>query len=259
MLLPASRSGGCCATVGRLLHSPTTDAARRLAFVPSQSRLASSHFSRHARPVSNPSAADRCPRQTVPECGAHVAPAQPFPVALGPSARRVHQRRPRSHQSGSRSDHGQIRLRFRAAMPHRTQQRGIDPGQPRPRPRVQPIVLLSTFADQAHVARMRHDHFVSQLAPPPTYPRRMHARFQRDLATRHPPEHFLHRLRSRAHSLLQPHAPRFIPHAIPTRTIAQIETDRQLLLGTIPTLLHCYGANLLPCRSPLSLALRARR
>src|ERR1017187_5436726 len=51
MLLPASRSGGCCATVRRLLHSPTTDAARRLAFVPSQSRLASSHFSRHARPT----------------------------------------------------------------------------------------------------------------------------------------------------------------------------------------------------------------
>src|ERR1035437_2299065 len=127
MLLPASRSGGGCATVRRLLHSPTTDAARRLAFVPSQSRLASSHFSRHARPVSNPSAADRCPPQPVPEC------------------------------------------------------------------------------------------------------------------------------------LLQQHAPRFIQHAIPTRTIAQIETDRQLLLGIIPTLLHCYGANLLHCRSPLSLALRARR
>src|ERR1019366_6900982 len=27
-----------------------------------------------------------------------------------------------------------------------------------------------TFADQAHVARMRHDHFVSQLAQQPTYP-----------------------------------------------------------------------------------------
>jgi hypothetical protein len=32
-------------------------------------------------------------------------------------------------------------------MLHRTQQLGIDPGQPRQRPRIQTIVLLATFPD----------------------------------------------------------------------------------------------------------------
>jgi hypothetical protein len=41
---------------------------------------------------------------------AHIASPQPFPVRLRQSARRVHQRRPRSHQSGSCPDHRQIRL-----------------------------------------------------------------------------------------------------------------------------------------------------
>jgi hypothetical protein len=31
----------------------------------------------------------------------------------------------------------------------------------------------------AHIARMRHHHLLSQLAQPPAYPRRMHSRFQR--------------------------------------------------------------------------------
>src|ERR1022692_2251734 len=81
----------------------------------------------------------------------------------------------------------------------------------------------------------------------------MRPRFQRDPAARHSPEHFLHRLRSCAQSLLQHDFALFIQHAIPTRTIAQIETDRQLLLRKIPVLLHCCGANLLHCRSPFYL------
>ena len=85
---------------------------------------------------------------------AHVASAQPLAVALGQSACRVHQRRPRSHQSGSRPDHRQIRLRFRAAMLHRTQQLRINPRQPRQRLRIQPIVFLPALPDQA--ARCAH-------------------------------------------------------------------------------------------------------
>ena len=58
---------------------------------------------------------------------AYVAAAQPLAIGLGQSTCRVDQRRPCSHQSGSRPDHRQIRLRFRAAMFHRTQQLRIDP------------------------------------------------------------------------------------------------------------------------------------
>jgi hypothetical protein len=114
-------------------------------------------FSRHAEPTSGPSVAGRYPSRSIPslysrmrslndsipaisgsiQCGlqlrtqpfrflgihiAHVAPAQPFPVGLSQSACRVHQRGPRSHQSGSRPAHRQVRLRPRAAMLHRTQQ-----------------------------------------------------------------------------------------------------------------------------------------
>src|ERR1039458_729699 len=71
---PAARHG-CYAAVRTLLHSPTTDATTPQAFVPSQSRLASSHSFRRARPASVPSAADRCPLQTDLKCGARPAPA----------------------------------------------------------------------------------------------------------------------------------------------------------------------------------------
>src|SRR5678815_4705234 len=74
---------------------------------------------------------------------AYVAPAQPLAIALGQSAGRVHQRRSCAHQPGSRPDHGQIRLRLRAAMFHRRQQLRIDPGQPRQGLRIDPIILLS--------------------------------------------------------------------------------------------------------------------
>jgi hypothetical protein len=70
MRLPAVASLGCCAAVRRPLRSPTSDAATRPAFVRSRSPLVSSHSCRHAPPASNPNAADRCPLQTAPECGA---------------------------------------------------------------------------------------------------------------------------------------------------------------------------------------------
>src|ERR1700688_1372430 len=83
-------------------------------------------------------------------------------------------------------------------MLHRTQQLRIDPRPPRQRSRIQTVVLLPTLSDQAHVARMRHDHFVSQLAQQPAHPRRVHSGLQRDPTARHGSEHFLHRFGSRA-------------------------------------------------------------
>jgi len=67
-------------------------------------------------------------------------------------------------QPSSRSNHRQVRLRLSAAMLHRTQQLGIDPRQPCQRLRIQPIVFLPALSDQPHIARMRHNHFVPQLA-----------------------------------------------------------------------------------------------
>ena len=58
----------------------------------------------------------------------------------------------------------EIRLRPRAAMLHRIQQLGIDPGQPRQRLRIQPIVLLAALSNQSHFTRIRHDHFAPQIA-----------------------------------------------------------------------------------------------
>jgi len=78
---------------------------------------------------------------------------------------------------------------------------GINPRQPRQRPRIQPIIFPSALSAQAHIAGMRHDHFVSQFAQRPAYPRRMHPGLQRDPAVRHPPKNFLDSLRSRAQSL----------------------------------------------------------
>jgi hypothetical protein len=63
-------------------------------------------------------------------------------------------------ESDARSVWRQIRLRSRAAVLHRTQQLGIDPGQPRQRLRVHAVVSLSTLPDQTHLASLRHDYFM---------------------------------------------------------------------------------------------------
>src|SRR5271169_3232488 len=83
----------------------------------------------------------------------------------------------------------------------------------------------------------------------------MHPGFQSDPAPRHPAEHFLHSFRSRAQPLFEHHLTCFIQHAIPARAIPQIQPDREPLFGKIPDLLRRCGANLLHCRSPLSLVL----
>jgi hypothetical protein len=70
-------------------------------------------------------------------------------------------------------------------MLHRTQQLGIDPGQPCQGLRIHPIVFLPALANQPHVASMRHDHFVSHFTQQPAYPGRMYPGFQRNATARH--------------------------------------------------------------------------
>ena len=70
----------------------------------------------------------------------------------------------------------------------------------------------------------------------------MHPRLQRDSTPWHLPEYVCHRFRSRAQLLFQQHVARFIQHAIPTRSIAQLQTDRQFLLSKF---LLCFDATVL--------------
>ena len=88
-------------------------------------------------------------------------------------------------------------LRFGTAMSHRTQQAGIDSCEPCQRPGIEPIIFSATLADQSHVARMGHDHFVPQLGQLPADPGRMRPGFQRDSTARNPAEHFLDSFRRR--------------------------------------------------------------
>ena len=121
-------------------------------------------------------------------------------------------------------------LCFRAAMPHRTEQAGIDSRQPCQRPGIEPIIFSATLADQSHVARMRHDHFVPQLGQLPADPRRMRPGFQCDPTARNLAEHLLDSFRCRRQFLLQNHFARFIQNAVMAGSISQIQTNRQLVL-----------------------------
>ena len=164
---------------------------------------------------------------------ARVAAAQSFAVRLRQPTRCIDQRRPRPHQAGSRPNHRQIGLRLGAAMLHRRQQLRIDPGQPRQRLGIQPIIFPPALSDQTHVARMRHDHFVAQFAEQSAHPGRMH------------PVSSAIRLRGIAPNTsliafgVVPTCcsnrifARFIQHAIPAPAITQVQTDRQLLWGKI--------------------------
>src|SRR5437660_11960125 len=58
-------------------------------------------------------------------------------------------------------------------------------------------------------------------------------------------------------SLFQHDTPRLIQNAVAARAIPQVQTDGQLLLRKIPALLPGCSANLLHCRSPLSLVLQS--
>jgi hypothetical protein len=63
-----------------------------------------------------------------------------------------------------------MELRFGTAMAHGTEQAGVDCGQPCQRTGIQPIILPTTLADQSHVTRVGHNHFVTQLGQLPADP-----------------------------------------------------------------------------------------
>jgi hypothetical protein len=130
------------------------------------------------------------------------------------------------------------------------QQLGIDPGQPRQSLGVQAVILFPALSDQPHLARMRDDHLVSQIAQQSADPGRMRPRLQCDSAARHAAEHFSQGVRIRAHALLQLYLASFIQHAVPTVAIPQIQSDGQFQVANISALSHYRGANLLHCRSP---------
>src|SRR5579871_2294554 len=81
----------------------------------------------------------------------------------------------------------------------------------------------------------------------------MRSDLQCDPAAWHGSENFAQRFRSRAHALFQLYLPHFIQHAVPAVAISQIQSDGQCLPRNIPALLCRRSANLLHCRSPLSL------
>jgi len=71
----------------------------------------------------------------------------------------------------------------------------VDSRQPGQGSGIEPIILATALADQEHLPRMGHDHFVTQVTQQPTYPLRVHPCFRRDPAAWHPAEDFLHGLR----------------------------------------------------------------
>jgi hypothetical protein len=173
-----------------------------------------------------------------------VATAQPVAERLAQPPRRVDQRRPRIHQRCPRPDHCQVGLCRLAAVLDRIQQRYIHSRQPRQRPRIQPIVFALAFRDQPHLARIRHDHRVPQLAQMPAHPGRM-----RPHLDHHPASH------QRAEALVQPvpgggkptlgnHLAALVQHAVATRSIAQIHADRQLAAQLRLALTYLPGVTL---------------
>jgi hypothetical protein len=79
---------------------------------------------------------------------------QPPAIALGQTSGRVHQRGSYPYQAGPRSNHRQVRLRLRAAVLHRAQQLGIDPGQACQSLGVEAVILFPALSGSA--ARFAH-------------------------------------------------------------------------------------------------------
>jgi hypothetical protein len=127
-------------------------------------------------------------------------------------------------------------------MFHRTQQLRIDSCQTGQHPGIQPIVFLPALANQTHVAGMRHDHFVSQLAQKPAHPRRMDPALQSDAAVRHSTEHFAHHLLGCAQPLFRQHPASFIQYAVPARSIPQVQPIVSFCSAEFPA---CFTAAVL--------------
>jgi hypothetical protein len=135
----------------------------------------------------------------------------------------------------------------------------IDSRQPRQRPRIRPIVLsagsLRSSAPCAHAPRSPRVPVRSAIGSPRA---KCVPVFEGDAAA----ACFRTPLASLSES-----CPLSVPAALPPLRLAGSANsidrpgppDRQLVFGELPNLSRRSGANLLHCRSPLSLVLRARR
>jgi hypothetical protein len=81
-----------------------------------------------------------------------------------------------------------------------------------------------------HLLCLCHDHFVPQLTEQPADPRRMGSGLQGDATLRYFSKSLLHRFRCRRQFLFQNDLACFIQNTVERPAIAQIQTDRQLLL-----------------------------
>jgi len=88
-------------------------------------------------------------------------------------------------------------------MPDRPQQLRIDPRQASQRARIQLVVFPRALANQLHLPRVGHDHFVPQARQKPAHPRRMRTHFERDPAARHASEQFRHPFLRRSYTLFE--------------------------------------------------------
>jgi hypothetical protein len=109
------------------------------------------------------------------------------------------------------------------------------------RGRIQTIVFLAAFSDQPHLACIRHDHFMPQLAEQATDPGRMRPDFQCDPTARQGAEDFAQRFPARTDSLCPLYPAGFVHQAIPAVAISQIQSNGQLLRRNIPALRCCSG------------------
>jgi hypothetical protein len=77
-----------------------------------------------------------------------------------------------------------VDLRVGTAMAPRSQLSGIDSCQQCQRPGIELIIFSTALADQSHVPRMGHDHFVAYFAQLPAHPRGVRSGFQCDAIAR---------------------------------------------------------------------------
>ena len=150
-----------------------------------------------------------------------------------------------------------MELRLSAAMPHRTQQTRIDSGEPCQRPGIESIIFSATFADQPHVPRMRHDHFVPHLGQLPADPGRMRPGFQCDPTARNLAEDLLDCFRCGRQVLFQKHVSRFIQNAVMAGTISQVQTDGQS--GLLENLVSVFRHGAILFHKPVSFSLCLER
>jgi hypothetical protein len=164
--------------------------------------------------------------------GAHlvrVTWCQAVAERLHQTPRAVDHRRPYVHQFMPRPDLDQILLRLCSSMHDRRQQLRIHSPQLSQFLGVDAIVLPPAARDQCHFSWIGHNHFVTQLHQAPAYPRRVRPGFQHHS---HPavkiesPHQFRLRLR---YFVADDHLTRRIQNAVVTRSVPQVQADRQLL------------------------------